>query len=256
MSGDLVSLRILTVCASAADRDLLRQGAAAVSIPIDVVHADNAKAAGGIIAGGDIDLVFIDPALAAPECAAVIAAARNAEPLPPFAILTAASQEQADELAVSAAADAIVVRPAWPLEAKGFVERCIRVRLPTRVLVVDDSATMRSIVRKILSASRFRLDIAEATEGVEALKQIATGKFDLAIVDYNMPGLNGIETVSEIKRQFPRLSVVMMTSTPDGAIAERARVAGATAFLKKPFYPADLDAVLYSVFGLRVPAKR
>jgi len=75
-------------------------------------------------------------------------------------------------------------------------------------------------------------------------------------VDYNMPGLNGIETVSEIKRQFPRLSVVMMTSTPDGAIAERARVAGATAFLKKPFYPADLDAVLYSVFGLRVPAKR
>ena len=52
------------------------------------------------------------------------------------------------------------------------IERCIRVRLPKRVLVVDDSATMRSIVRKLLSASRFRLEIAEAPEGIEALKEV------------------------------------------------------------------------------------
>ena len=81
------------------------------------------------------------------------------------------------------------------------------------MLVVDDSPTMRSIVRKILAASRFRLDIAEAQEGIEALKQIASGKFDLVFLDYNMPGLNGVETLSEIKRQFPKLGVVIMTST-------------------------------------------
>ena len=64
---------------------------------------------------------------------------------------------------------------------------------------------MRSIVRKILVASRFRLEIAEAQEGIEALKQIATGKFDLVFLDYNMPGLNGVETLAEIKRQYPNL---------------------------------------------------
>jgi DNA-binding NtrC family response regulator len=129
------------------------------------------------------------------------------------------------------------------------------VRLPSRILVVDDSATMRSIVRKILSASRFKLEISDATEGIEALKLIGSGKFDLVILDYYMPGLNGVETLSEIKRQHPRLCVVMMTSTPDEAIADKARSSGAAAFLKKPFYPSDIDAVLYSVFGLRVPTR-
>jgi len=131
------------------------------------------------------------------------------------------------------------------------IERCIRVRLPSRVLVVDDSATMRGIVRKLLSASRFRLEIAEAPEGIEALKQCSSGSFDFVFLDYNMPGLNGIETLAEIKRQYPRTEVVMMTSTQDDAVAERAQAAGAAAFLKKPFYAADIDAVLHSIYGLR-----
>jgi CheY-like chemotaxis protein len=123
--------------------------------------------------------------------------------------------------------------------------------MPRRALIVDDSGTMRSIVRKILLASRFRLEVFDAQEGYEALEQIRTGKFDLVFLDYNMPGLNGIETLSEIKREFPRTEVVLMTSTPDEAMAERARAAGAAAFLKKPFYPSDIDAVLHRLFGIR-----
>ena len=71
-------------------------------------------------------------------------------------------------------------------------------------------------------------------------------------LDYNMPGLNGFETLAEIKRESPNVTVVMMTSTLDNAIADRARAAGALAFLKKPFYPADIDAVLERYFGLHV----
>ena len=149
-------------------------------------------------------------------------------------------------------ADGVVVKPANLDQAKKLVERCVRLRLPNRVLVVDDSLTMRSIVRKILVASRFRLELAEAQEGVDALKQIATGKFDLVFLDYHMPGLNGVEALTAIKRQQPNLHVVMMTSTKDDAIAEQARRAGAAAFLKKPFYPADIDMILHRIFGLQV----
>jgi len=70
-------------------------------------------------------------------------------------------------------------------------------------------------------------------------------------LDYNMPGLNGVETLSEIKRQYPQLRVVIMTSTENDVIAERARAAGAAAFLRKPFYPADIDAILHRLFGLQ-----
>ncbi len=143
--------------------------------------------------------------------------------------------------------------PAKVPDAKTLIERCSRLRVPSRVLMVDDSSTMRSIVRKILAGCRFPLNIAEANGDIDALKQVGAGKFDFVFLDYNMPGLNGFEMLAEIKRQFPRIGVVMMTSAQDEALAERARAAGAAAFLKKPFYPSDIDAVLYAFLRLRPP---
>ena len=91
---------------------------------------------------------------------------------------------------------------------------------------------------------------ARAAEGVAALEQLRSGKFGLVFLDYNMPGFNGLETLLEIKRENPTVAVVMMTSTLDNAIADRAHAAGALAFLKKPFYPADIDRLLERYYGL------
>ena len=73
---------------------------------------------------------------------------------------------------------------------------------------------------------------------------------DLVFLDYNMPGFSGIETLAEIKRVKRRVDVVVMTSADDESLAGRAREYGA-AFLKKPFYPADIEAVLCQFYGLR-----
>jgi CheY-like chemotaxis protein len=83
----------------------------------------------------------------------------------------------------------------------------------------------------------------------------AGGKFDFVFLDYNMPGLNGLETLSEIKRLHPSIQVVLMTSAEDEALIKRAQSSGAAALLRKPFYPADIDAVLQSIYGLRASAK-
>ncbi len=111
---------------------------------------------------------------------------------------------------------------------------------------------MRSIVRKILSARHFALDIHEAAEGKAALSQLRSGHFGMVFLDYNMPGLSGFETKSEIKRECPHVAVVMMSSTAERGISDRAQALGAHAFLKKPFYPADIDAVLERYYGLNV----
>jgi CheY-like chemotaxis protein len=250
MSVDLISLRILTVFPSGQDRDLLRQGAGVATVPVDVVEAESAGAARSAIQANEVDIVLLDAAIPEGDCVEFIKTARAARPKA-FVIVVAGSDIAAGEVsAVAAAADGVLKKPASADEAKALVGRCIRVRLPSRVLVVDDSATMRSIVRKILQASRFPMEVAEAEEGIAALQQVGSGKFDIVFLDYNMPGLNGVETLAEIKRQFPRMEVVMITSTQDEAIAERARAAGAAAFLKKPFYPADIDAILHSLYGL------
>lgn len=251
MSDDLLCLRILLFSAKAAERDLLRRGALAASVPVDVVEAETIAAARAkISSGGDVDIVFADATTPDADRAALIAQAQAAT-RKPFVFLVAANLDGAQSLADSGA-DGVVVQPTKQDEAKALVERCARVRLPNRVLVVDDSLTMRGIVRKILAQSRFRLDMTEAQEGVEAIKQIATGKFEIVFLDYNMPGLNGVETLAGIKRQSPNLHVIIMTSQADEVLAEKARRAGAAAFLKKPFYPADIDMILNRIFGLQV----
>ncbi|MGI8524764.1 MAG: response regulator [Pseudolabrys sp.] len=93
--------------------------------------------------------------------------------------------------------------------------------------------------------------MSEAAEASPRSICFRPAKADIVMLDYNMPGFNGFETLSEIKRVVPRVAVVMMTSTLDETLAKRARASGAIAFLKKPFYPADIDAVLDRHFGLK-----
>ncbi len=247
MSGDLVSLRMLVVADLPSQRDLWQQAAALASVPIDY-RADDAAGAVATLKKGGIDICVVDAALADADRRTVTDAARAARPAPLVFAAVARGTSRPDNV------DAALVRPAKLEDAQKLVEICVRAKVPTRVLVVDDSSTMRGIVRKILTASRFALDIHEASEGLAALEQLGSGRFELVFLDYNMPGFNGFETLSEIKRIAPQTSVVMMTSTVTNGVADRARAAGALAFLKKPFYPADIDAMFERYFGLRVPA--
>jgi CheY-like chemotaxis protein len=255
MSDDLMSVRILAAFGSAQDRALLRQAAAMAPIPVDIIEAERVAAAHGRLLADAIDVAFLDAAAAPGDLTAFIAAARATKPTPFVILVAAAAWGRREPKADGLAPDGIVAKPAMIEQAKVLINRCIKLRMPSHVLVVDDSATMRNIVRKLLTGIRFPLEIAEAEEGIAALKQIASGKFDFVFLDYNMPGLNGVETLSEIKRQYPKVQVVIMTSVQDETVAERARAAGAAAFLRKPFYPADIDAVLQGIYGLRASAR-
>ncbi len=244
MNSDIVSLRILLVTAAPSLRALLRQGAGQASVPAEVVDADGAAAAEQAVAEG-IDLVLLDGGAPAGEKAAICVAARAAKERP----LVIAIGKCDDGVAV----DGRVRTPRTAEDAQKTLDGCIRARLPARVLVVDDSATMRAIVRKILSASRFPLHVADTHDGVKALQELRDGSFDIVFLDYNMPGLDGFEILSELRREQSQVAVVMMTSTDSPEIVERAQLAGAAGFLKKPFFPADIDAVLYRLYNIEAP---
>lgn len=250
MSGDILSVRILLACGSDDDREVMRQGATRVSLPLEICEAESPGKAGGLLDAGDIDIVFIDAALPPADQAGLIKAARAAGNDPLVILLVTGAG------GIPSAADATAPKPRHASEAGILLNRVSHARIPCRALVVDDSSTMRSIVKKILAASRFNLDIAEADDGAKGLDQVRAGGIDVVFLDYNMPGLNGLATLAELKRAKPDVDVVIMTSAQDMAIADRALRAGASAFLQKPFYPADIDAVLYARYGLMPCAKR
>lgn len=237
MGGDLVSLRMLVIAAEPSDLELWRQGAGFASVPVDFFGQDPDTAA-ATLAASNIDICVLDSALSDPVKTAVVKTARLAQPAPVVFVTAARGATRIKGI------NGMLAKPKTVADARRLAEICIRTKVPTRVLIVDDSSTMRRIVRKILSASLFALDVHEAAEGATALDALKNGKFGLVFLDYNMPGFNGLETLSEIRRENPDVAVVMMTSTVDHALAERAYKEGVVDFLKKPFYPADIDGVL------------
>jgi len=242
MTEDLLTLRTLVVSRDGGLRDLFRQAAAAATVPIEVIEAADAASADTSLSGND--LVYLDGAIPSEEIAQIAHTLRTGEK-PAFSIHLATGAA-----AVAFATDAVAGRPTRIEEAQWLLERSIRARLPSRVLVVDDSATMRSIVRKALTATRFPFHVSEASEGFTALNMVRSGEFDLVFLDYNMPGFSGLETLAEIKRGRSDVGVIMITSTTDDTLAKRAREMGA-AFLKKPFFPSDIENVLCGFYGLR-----
>jgi CheY-like chemotaxis protein len=237
MGGDLVSLRMLVIAAEQNELDLWRRGAGMASVPVDFLERGPDAAIRTLIDGG-LDICVLDGALPEAQKAAAIKAARDARPAPLLFVTAIRGTPRIEGV------NGMLAKPKTLDDARRLVEICVRTKVPTRVLIVDDSSTMRGIVRKILAASRFALDVHEAAEGVAALSALRDGKFGLVFLDYNMPGFDGVETLSKIRAENPNVAVVMMTSTIDSTVAERAHKAGALDFLKKPFYPADIDAVL------------
>jgi CheY-like chemotaxis protein len=243
MTIDLLSLRALVVSPDEGLRDHFRQAAASLFVPVEIVDIAAATECRSAAAAG-ADLAYLDAALHQEELALAIAVLRAAGK-PPFTIQLAASAATS-----SFETDGLAGRPSRFEEARWLLERSMRVRLPSQALIVDDSATMRSIVRKTLAATRFPLEVSEAGEGFAAIKLVRESEFHIVFLDYNMPHFSGLETLAEFKREQHRVNVVMMTSTPNAELADRARSLGA-AFLKKPFFPADIEAVLSSFYGLR-----
>ena len=116
-----------------------------------------------------------------------------------------------------------------------------------RILVIEDEARILAFVARGLEAEGF--SVVGATDGAEGLRLANDVPCDLVLLDCNMPGIDGFETLAQIRQIAPRVDVVMMTATEDEAMAGRARASGAAAFIKKPFYPADIDAVITRIYG-------
>lgn len=115
--------------------------------------------------------------------------------------------------------------------------------MPKTALVVDDSPTMRQLVTQVLRASGFVT--VEAENGAVAITKLSPS-IDLVISDVNMPVMDGITFVQKL-RAVPSMRstpVLMLTTEVGQAIKDRAKQAGATGWLTKPFDPEKLRAVL------------
>ncbi|HEX3849435.1 MAG TPA: response regulator [Polyangiaceae bacterium] len=127
----------------------------------------------------------------------------------------------------------------------------------SRILVVEDSVSMRSFVRNALesdSRSGAGLEVVEASSGFEALRLLPRGPYDLVITDINMPDINGLELISfirksELHKKTPVLIISTQSSERDRA---RGLSLGANGYLLKPFTPEVLQGEVWRVLASEV----
>jgi two-component system chemotaxis response regulator CheY len=115
------------------------------------------------------------------------------------------------------------------------------------VLVVDDSSSMRAVIKKIIKVSGFNVgECLEAADGKEALKVLADKWVDLVLTDINMPNMSGLELIAEIKRDqlLQSIPVVMVTTEGSRERMQESMELGASGYIKKPFTPEDIKKTL------------
>jgi two-component system, chemotaxis family, chemotaxis protein CheY len=116
-----------------------------------------------------------------------------------------------------------------------------------RILIVEDSPAMRHLLNMALKRAA---DVAEAPDGLEALKLLAQQRYDLVFVDLNMPVLDGMKLIKRV-REDPSLNdtrICVVTTESSKATEEQARALGADFFLRKPIHRRDVERVLAEAF--------
>lgn len=116
-----------------------------------------------------------------------------------------------------------------------------------KVLIVDDAAFMRQLLKKILVQEGY--ECAEAATGREALEVYPEVRPDVVTMDITMPDMDGIETLRELKARHPGAKVVMCSAMGQEALVLDAIKAGATDFIVKPFKPERVLQALGKAAG-------
>ena len=117
------------------------------------------------------------------------------------------------------------------------------------ILSVDDSASVRQMVKLTLSGAGYQ--VVQAGDGAEGLAKARDTACDLVVTDLNMPVMNGLGLIRELRKlpAYKGVPIIFLTTESDAAMKQEAKMAGATGWITKPFQQEQLVAVVKKVLG-------
>lgn len=116
-----------------------------------------------------------------------------------------------------------------------------------KVLIADDHAVVREGIKRIITDADGMTVAGEAVDGRELLTKVATGEWDVVLLDLAMPGMSGLEVLQEIRQQKPEIPVLVLSMYPEDQYAVRTLVAGASGYINKGTPPDELVTAIRTV---------
>lgn len=244
--------KVLVADDSATVHSLFAEIARNSPIPIELVHAHDGRECMEKL-DDTVRLAFIDVNMPEMSGMDAVGAARSIGNKTFVTLMSANANTRRRQLALQLKVYEFLAKPFTPEQVLDILATYRRVTTPTRALIVDDSATVRRIIRRVLASSIFDIEPTDASDGASALAFCESGDFDVVFLDCNMPGLDGLETLERLRQRDANVKAIMITGDRNEIWRRLALARGAVAFLYKPFYPADIDRELHAIFGLRMP---
>ena len=234
-------------------RKIFLDAAQGSKLPLRISATDNGRDCLTLLKSGDIDIAFIDVNI--PELSGIEAvwAARKLGVQTFVTVMSSPPSPEAVDMARKLKAYEFLFKPFEVADVQAIMRTYERITAPTKVLIVDDSLTVRKMIQKVLHGSIFNCEITEAPDGETAIALCRDMEFDIVFLDRIMPGLAGLDTLEGLLALRPSLKVVMISGEHDEAPERKAMSSGAYEFLHKPFFSADVDRVLHHIYGIRSP---
>lgn len=248
-------MRMLVADDSAIVRMSVRQAIKAARPEAHIDECADGDALRRRLLEADYDVVFTDihmPGMSGPDA---VAAVLQLTPERKFFSVFLSTDMSRDVIGVADRVGAFefLPKPFLPGEVTEVLDAIDRVRRPARVLLVDDSRTVRKVIDRVLQLSIFTLTTDFAEDGPTAVAMAETTPYDVFFIDVHMPGMDGFDTLIALQGSCAAAQFVLMSAENREAVMLRAAGLNVGSFLTKPFLPKDVDLVLYRLFGLKAP---
>jgi len=222
-------------------------------MPIEVTAALTGTECLNLMSRGGFSLAFVNvnlPELSGMEALGLV---RRQGDKTFVVLMSAKVTDERLELARQLNAYEYLVKPFSAADVNAILKTYKQVMVRMETLIVDDSRTIRRVIRQVLESGMFRLSIEEAVDGETALRRFKDGSFDIVFLDYAMPGLNGLETLDAILAKQPKAKVIMISAMPGKDLESQALRHGAIAYLPKPFFNVDVSRAVHKALDLKMP---
>jgi CheY-like chemotaxis protein len=255
LSSEPQQTRVLVVDDQIVARGAVRSALDKLDRDFLVIEADNGDEALAIMRNARVDIIFCDiqlPGISGPE--ALVHAYGEAAQRPFMVLMSTMRTQIVAEIGRKVGVYEFMSKPFHAADVINAIQAYERLKKVSRTLLIDDSTTARRLMARILDRSQFHIELYEAGSGEEAIKLARGMDFDVIFCDFNMPGIDGIETAGMLHRLNPAAQIVLISTAAQSSMIRSAQFVGAFAFLKKPFVPSDVDAVLHDAFSIKRPS--
>lgn len=221
--------------------------------PLKIGQAGDGESCLSMLIHGDFDIAFVDVNMPGMSGLEALAEARRGGSKTFVVIMSTESDDARVQSARDLKAYEYLRKPFDASAVGGLIATYKRLRQQAQVLVVDDSETVRGVIRRVLGASQFAMQCQAAGDGPSAIKAYESRDYELIFLDINMPGLSGLDTLAELRQRNPNVKVVLITADQSAETAQDIAAANVQGVLYKPFFAADVDKILHKIYGLASP---